>query len=159
MKTLTYKNYTGSIDADLDSNMLHGKILCINDLVTYVAPDLKSLKIEFESAVDDYVETCKQVGKPAEKPFNGLFQVRIKPELHRLAALRSVHDAVKLNAVVVTALETYLTPGKPVVHTHNHDHKITVNSVQTIRSSSVSAGQGWTELNLEEGVRNGNSVH
>ncbi|MCO5119186.1 MAG: type II toxin-antitoxin system HicB family antitoxin [Burkholderiaceae bacterium] len=85
-----------------------GRILFIDDLVTYEAntPDL--LQKEFEAAVDDYVETCAQVGKAPQRPFKGLFNVRVPPALHRAAALRAARDGVALNEVVVKALTMYL---------------------------------------------------
>jgi predicted HicB family RNase H-like nuclease len=159
MQLLTYKNYTGSIDTDLDRDLLQGKILCISDLVTYEAVDLKTLRLEFESAVDDYIQTCREIGKSPEKPFNGIFQVRTKPELHRLVALRAVEDGLKLNAVVVSALEAYVCPETSVVHTHNHDHKITVVSDPVFWESNVSAGQPMREINMQSEEANRVQIH
>lgn len=45
------------------------------------------IKTAFEEAVDDYVETCKEVNKKPEKSFKGSFNVRIPSELHKDAAL------------------------------------------------------------------------
>jgi len=85
-----------------------GHVLFIDDLVTYEAnvPDL--LQQEFEAAVDDYLETCAQLGKEPQRPFKGLFNVRVPPALHRAAAVRATCDAVALNEVVVRALSAYL---------------------------------------------------
>ena len=47
--------------------MLVGKILGISDLVTFESEDAAGLKEEFESAVDDYLEFCKEVGKDPGK--------------------------------------------------------------------------------------------
>ena len=156
MKTLIYKNYTGSIEPDLDRDILRGKILCISDLVTYEAADLKTLRGEFEAAVDDYIETCKEIGKSPQKPFNGVFQIRTQPELHRQASLRAIKDGVKLNAVVVCALQAYLAP---VVHTHNHDHTITVVADPIFSSSNVSAGQPMRTVILRATETKNASIH
>lgn len=147
MKTFIYKNYAGSIDFDLDGNVLRGKLLCIDDLVTYEAADLPTLRVEFESAVDDYLETCKTVGKRPQKPYNGVFNVRTGAELHKKAILRSLQDETTLNAVVVAALQAYVAPEAAMVHTHMHDHKFTVVAADPLFSlSSVSAGQPMREV-------------
>ncbi len=108
MNLLQYKNYEGSAELDMIRRVCQGRVLFIDDLVTYEAnvPDL--LQQEFEAAVDDYLETCAQRGKKPQRPFKGLFNVRVPPALHRAAAVRATCDAVALNEVVVRALSAYL---------------------------------------------------
>jgi predicted HicB family RNase H-like nuclease len=48
------------------------------------------------------------VGKEPQRPFKGLFNVRVPAQLHRSAALRATRDGVSLNEVVVSALTSYL---------------------------------------------------
>lgn len=60
MEMFTYQGYQGSVETSIEEDVLHGKILFINDLVTYEAVTIKKLRQEFEMAVDDYLETCKQ---------------------------------------------------------------------------------------------------
>lgn len=110
MDNLTYKGYTGSRVIDEDSNGLHGRILFIDDLITYEGERPLDLKAAFEAAVDDYIDTCKTVGKEPQKPYTGMFNVRVPPELHKAAAVRAFSDGVSLNKVVVRALESYLVP-------------------------------------------------
>ena len=66
------------------------------------------LQREFEAAVDDYLDTCKAVGKEPQRPFRGAFNVRVPKLLHRSAAMRAVADSTSLNEVVVRALADYL---------------------------------------------------
>ena len=63
MELLEYKGYQGSIGLDDTGNFWRGKILFINDLVSYEAASSATLQVEFEVAVDDYLETCKNIGK------------------------------------------------------------------------------------------------
>ena len=56
-KMLKYKGYFGSVETSLDDMVLHGKIECIADVITYEADSLPGLKEAFEEAVDDYLET------------------------------------------------------------------------------------------------------
>lgn len=52
---LKYKSYTGSVEYSAEDSVFHGKILDINDLVTYEASHLKELEKSFKEAVDDYL--------------------------------------------------------------------------------------------------------
>jgi predicted HicB family RNase H-like nuclease len=108
MELLSHKGYHGSIETSLADKVLHGKILFVGDLVTYEAENISQLEDEFVAAVDDYLETCNTVGKAPQKTCNGQFNVRIPPELHRLAQIRAASDATNLNAVATKALENYL---------------------------------------------------
>ena len=60
MNTMEYKEYQGSVEIDLETNMLFGKILFVNDLVTYEAKTVAALRKAFQEAVDDYLDTCWQ---------------------------------------------------------------------------------------------------
>lgn len=108
MNMLKYKDFEGTAELDVERNLCRGKVLFIDDLVTYVADSPKNLQIEFEAAVEDYLETCLQVGKEPQRSFRGLFNVRVPPALHRSAALRAAGDEIALNEVVVRALDAYL---------------------------------------------------
>lgn len=82
-KMLNYKGYFGSIEVSIEDGILHGKIQCINDIVTYEAETPNELKSAFEEAVTDYLETCKELGKSPDKPMSGSFNIRIGSELHK----------------------------------------------------------------------------
>ena len=60
---MEYKGYHAKYEADEESGMIAGRIAGIPDLVTFESDDAAGLKEEFESAVDDYLEFCKEVGK------------------------------------------------------------------------------------------------
>ena len=108
MDILNYKGYEGTVDIDMSRHVCRGKILFISDLVTYEAPSPAELQKEFESAVDDYIETCKILGREPQKPLKGQFNVRIPPVLHKKAAMQALAENVSLNDVVVRALETFV---------------------------------------------------
>ncbi|MBC7858242.1 MAG: type II toxin-antitoxin system HicB family antitoxin [Burkholderiaceae bacterium] len=113
MNILKYKDYDGSAELDMERMVCRGKILFIDDLVTYEAPSPAGLQKEFESAVDDYIETCAFLGRAPKKPHKGQFNVRIPPSLHKNATLRAIEDDVCLNDVVVRALEAYIHSRTP----------------------------------------------
>jgi predicted HicB family RNase H-like nuclease len=109
MDILNYKGYEGTSELDMDRCVCRGKILFIDDLVTYEADSPKDLQLEFEAAVDDYIETCGELGRVPKKPLKGQFNVRVSPELHKKAVLRAVQDSTNLNSVTIKALENYVS--------------------------------------------------
>ena len=44
MKLLNYKGYIGTIEADLENNILFGKLAYIHDLVTYETESISELE-------------------------------------------------------------------------------------------------------------------
>lgn len=101
---LKYKDYIGSVSFSADDMVFHGKIVGINDLVTFEAKEVGDLVNSFHEAVNDYIETCKQVGKQPEKTYKGSFNIRVSPELHRDAAITAKEKSVTLNDFVKTAI-------------------------------------------------------
>ncbi len=106
--TLEYKGYIGSVEFCSEDEAFHGKVEGIRDLVSYEATDVESLKRAFHQAVDDYLATCDKKHKKPEQAFKGVFNVRVRPELHRRAFIYSTAHNKKLNNVVSEALEKYL---------------------------------------------------
>ena len=105
MSYLKYKGYLGTIEPDLETGELFGKLAFIRDLITYEAETLKALEKAFQESVDGYLESCGELGKSPDQPFKGTFNVRISPELHRKAVLASSNS---LNAFVSDAIQEKL---------------------------------------------------
>jgi predicted HicB family RNase H-like nuclease len=101
---LQYNNYYASVHFSAEDEVFHGKILGINDLVTFEGSSVKELKTAFEEAVEDYLETCKAIGKTAEKTYKGTFNVRVPSKLHKEAALYAAVHNITLNEFVKFAL-------------------------------------------------------
>jgi predicted HicB family RNase H-like nuclease len=101
---LEYKDYHGSVSFSSDDSVFHGKIEFINDLITFEADNVPDLKESFSEAVDDYLETCKALGREPQKPYKGTFNVRIRPELHKKAVLAASKKKISLNKLVENAI-------------------------------------------------------
>lgn len=108
MEILRYKGYEATAELDLERGVCFGRVLFITDVVTFEAQSPKELLAEFEAAVDDYLETCAQLGREPRKPLSGSFNVRVSPESHRNARLRALRDGCSLNEIVCKALDCYL---------------------------------------------------
>lgn len=139
--TQPYKGYEGTADMDMERQVCRGKILFIDDVVTYEADSPRELQKEFEAAVEDYIETCTLVGKEPQRPLKGQFNVRITPALHRAATLRACQDRVSLNEVVGQALDAYVNAGTTEVR---HSVRLIVEQSSEAHQTLVSTASAQT---------------
>lgn len=102
---IKYKEFYGSIEFSSEDDCFFGKVIGIDDLVTFEGSSVEELKKSFEEAVEDYIETCKELGKEANKSYKGSFNVRISPELHKLAVLIAKAQGKSLNNFVEDAIK------------------------------------------------------
>ncbi|EOG5422578.1 type II toxin-antitoxin system HicB family antitoxin [Cronobacter sakazakii] len=147
---LKFKGYFGSIEFSLEDKVLHGKIQCVNDLVTYEAETIDGLQMAFEEAVDDYLETCKALNKDPEKPMSGTFNVRIGPELHKKVYLAACADGKSLNDFVKTAIEEKVADKKEI---HFHFEKRERTEVFSHGYFASSDQKSKWVGNIEKGTR------
>lgn len=103
MKNLSYKGFTGSLDASIDDECLVGEVLFIDDIITYEGETVAEIKQAFESAVDRYLDYCTRNNKNPCKPYSGSFNVRLGPELHRQATIKSHAIGISLNEFMIRA--------------------------------------------------------
>lgn len=83
---MTYKGYFARIEYDDEDGILFGQVAGIRDGVGFHADNVEDLRIAFEQAVDDYVETCARIGKDPNRPYSGKVMFRIDPDVHARAA-------------------------------------------------------------------------
>ncbi|MEJ7778099.1 MAG: type II toxin-antitoxin system HicB family antitoxin [Daejeonella sp.] len=102
---LKYKEYLATVEYSTEDDVFYGKLFGINDLVTFEGASVIEIKTAFEAAVDDYIQTCKEVNKKPEKSFKGSFNVRVPSELHKDAAFIAVQNNVSLNDFVKGAIQ------------------------------------------------------
>ena len=105
---MSYKGYYGSVEFSDEDNVFFGRIIGINDRITYEGDSVQTLRHDFKEAVDEYLETCRHIGKEPEKAYRGTFNVRIGPALHRQLALYSASNGKTLNSSVEEAIRKYI---------------------------------------------------
>lgn len=105
---LEYKGYYGTVEFSATDNVLFGKVLGINSLISFEGNSVESLKNDFECAVDDYLEICAENGVEPEKAYKGSFNVRVSPELHKTLVLYSASHGQTLNSTVEEAIKSYV---------------------------------------------------
>ena len=102
--TMEYKGYVGSVEFSVEDEILFGKVMGIRALISYEGKDVESLVNDFHEAVDEYLEVCEAEGIEPEKAYKGSFNVRISPELHKMAAIEALAKQMTLNSFVEKAI-------------------------------------------------------
>ncbi len=111
---LQYKDYFATVHYSAADEVFYGRLVGINDVVSFEGTTVKELKRAFHEAVDDYLETCVELGKEPEKVYKGSFNVRIPSELHRKAAIVSAIKDMSLNDFVRYAIDFTLNQSDEV---------------------------------------------
>ena len=79
---LFYKDYYTRIEFSAPDKILYGRLLGIKDFVNFMSETTEGIIKEFHSAVDDYIEFCRENGKVPEKPvlpeFNGYYDDEVE---------------------------------------------------------------------------------
>ena len=101
---IKYKDFIGSVHFNSEDEIFYGKIEGINDLVTFESNNVEELKRSFQEAVEDYLTICADLNKNPHRSFKGSFNVRINPELHRLAYQIATIEGVSLNQLIQNAI-------------------------------------------------------
>jgi len=115
-KTMEYNGYIGTVEYSAEDELLYGKIWGINDGVTYDGESISQLKEAFHEAVDEYVTICKEMGKDPQKTYKGVFNVRVKPKLHKKAALEATKRGMSLNQFVEMSISHELVSSDQSSH-------------------------------------------
>ncbi|MCI5941888.1 type II toxin-antitoxin system HicB family antitoxin [Lactobacillus sp. AN1001] len=102
---LQYKDYYGTVEYSLVDEILHGKVVGINGLLSYEGQTIQELRADFKTVVDEYLATCQQENIPPQKSYRGSFNVRIEPELHQKLAKYANDHGQSLNASVALAIQ------------------------------------------------------
>lgn len=105
---LEYKGYYGTVEYSSGDNIIFGKVIGVNSLISYEGESIESLRENFEGALDDYLELCKENGLEPEKLYKGSFNVRISSDLHKNLVLYSEAHGQSLNSTVEEAIKRYV---------------------------------------------------
>ena len=101
---IEYKGYTGVFEFDSSIDGFHGRIVGLQDVVTFEGRSVDELRREMAESVEDYLELCAEVGKEPDRPYRGEFLVRTTPELHRAATVEAESSRMSLNAWIQAVL-------------------------------------------------------
>ena len=94
--TMTYRGYTVSLEFDPVDNILVGRVLDIDDIISFHGESVTEFTHAFHEAVDDYVSACEKLGQAPDKPASGRLMLRVDPIVHA-AAIKATHTGQSLN--------------------------------------------------------------
>lgn len=77
------KGYRGNADVFDEDGVFHGRILGIEDVVTFEATTVDELEKAFRDSVDDYLAFCEEIGKKPDREYSGTLSLRMPPEPRR----------------------------------------------------------------------------
>lgn len=97
MNTMIYKGYAARIEYSDEDNCFIGHIAGIKDVVGFHGESVKELRSAFEEAVDDYLATCKKLGRSPQRPYSGKLMLRIPPDVHAHAVMIAEAHGKSLN--------------------------------------------------------------
>jgi predicted HicB family RNase H-like nuclease len=101
---MNHKGYIGVLHVDHDAGVLRGKVVNTRDTITFQGKTVAEATQAFRDSVEDYLEFCRSLGEPPEKPFSGRFVVRIRPDLHRELNAIAQSMGTSLNGLVASQL-------------------------------------------------------
>ena len=97
---MQYKGYLSHIEFDDDTNIFHGEVINVRDVITFQGKSVDELKKAFEESVEDYLAFCSERGEEPNKPFSGKFTVKLSPEQHRKIILAAKNSGKDINSWV-----------------------------------------------------------
>jgi len=111
---IDYKGYTGVFEFDPTIDGFHGRVVGLQDVVTFEGRSVEQLRHEMAESIEDYLELCDEAGKEPERPYRGEFLVRTTPEVHRAVATAAEAAGMSLNAWVETTITTIVAESRSV---------------------------------------------
>ena len=96
-ETMTYKGYTTSLSFDVDDKIIVGRVLAIDDIITFHGESVAQFETAFHAVVDGYISACKKLGSIPEKPASGKMMLRVTPKVHAAALKAAARSGVSLN--------------------------------------------------------------
>lgn len=94
---LEYKGYSGHVEYDCETRLLHGEVLDLRDVITFQGETGEEIEKAFRDSIDDYLEFCKQRNETPDRPFSGRFMLRLSASAHRKAYIRAKMEGKSLN--------------------------------------------------------------
>jgi predicted HicB family RNase H-like nuclease len=102
---MTYKGYIARIEFDSRDNIFTGKVLGIEDGITFHGTTVKELRIDFEAAINHYIADCVATGRKPFKPASGKLMLRVSPETHAKALTIAKASGKSLNQWAAEVLD------------------------------------------------------
>ena len=97
MNTMSYRGYTARMEFDADDMIIVGRVLDIDDIITFHGASVAEFEAALHSAVDGDILACGQLGQAPDKSASGKMMLRVDPAVHAAAVKASARSGQSLN--------------------------------------------------------------
>ena len=95
--TMSYRGYTASMTFDAEDKIIVGRVLDVDDIISFHGESVSEFETNFHAVIDDYISACEQLGSAPEKPASGKLMLRVAPTVHAAALKAAARSGVSLN--------------------------------------------------------------
>lgn len=104
INAMTYKGYTASMVFDVEDKIIVGRVLDIDDIISFHGESVSEFESTFQATIEDYLAASKVLGSAPERPASGKVMLRIAPEVHAAALKAAARNGTSLNKWAESAL-------------------------------------------------------
>lgn len=104
--TMQYRGYVASMIFDAEDKVIVGRVLDVDDIITFHGDSIREFESNFHTVLDDYITACEKLGAAPEKPASGKLMLRVSPTVHAAALKAAARKGVSLNKWAEQALST-----------------------------------------------------
>ena len=97
INSMSYKGYAASMIFDPEDKIIVGRILDIDDIISFHGESVAEFEASFHAAIEDYLAASKELGSAPERPASGKVMLRIAPEVHAAALKAAARSGTSLN--------------------------------------------------------------
>ena len=114
--TMTYKGYIASMIFDADDKIIVGRVLDIDDIISFHGESVAEFESNFKATVDGYIAASDALGSPPEKPASGKLMLRIAPTVHAAAVRAAAQSGTSLNKWAEQVIGLAARKARPASH-------------------------------------------
>ncbi len=106
---MKYKGYWAEIRYSDEDECFFGIIEGLKeDSISFEGKNVEELKKDFQDAIEDYLQLCKELNKEPEQQCKGSLNVRLGVELHNEAKIKAMEENISINELIKNAVYAYL---------------------------------------------------
>ena len=94
---LEYKGFKAKIEFSADDNVFFGRLIGIDDIVSFHGETVKNLKKSFRESIDFHIELCEKIGKGIKRRYSGKVMLRLPNQLHAKIAETAASAGKSIN--------------------------------------------------------------
>ena len=107
--TMSYKGFTAKVEFSPDDEVFFGRLIGIDDVVTFEGQTVDELKKSFAEAVDFHLEVCEKTGQKLKKNYSGKLLFRFNSELHARIAAAAESKGKSINEFAKEVFESAIS--------------------------------------------------